>query len=251
MLNSEKLRIFQASEKSEGSGARVRRPFPGDKLNYVDPFVLLDEFFVDPSAGFPEHPHRGFEAITYMLEGGFKHEDSSGNSAVVETGGLQRITMGKGIKHSESPVGEGTAHGIQLWVNLSQSLKGIEPDYEIVPGEDLKVTEEEGVREKILVDKETGPTVKTPINYRDVQLEDSKYHWKIRDGSSGFVYVTSGSGQLEVDGESFKLSEADIAIKEGSDEVVFRLSTEAEMRFIALSGIPHGEPIDQHGPYVD
>ncbi len=121
----------------EGRGARVQRVFPTQLTGYQDPFVLLDDFAVAEPAGFPDHPHRGFEAFTYMIEGGFHHKDNLGNDSVVETGGTQRFTAGKGARHSEMPGSGGVNRGLQLWINLPRSLKKMEPEYEPIHGDDI------------------------------------------------------------------------------------------------------------------
>jgi len=100
------MNVIKPTEKKEGAGAKVKRLFPSQEMKHLDPFVLLDEFFVDPSKGFPPHEHRGFEAITYMLDGGFRHKDDLGNDSTVYRGCVQKFTAGRGITHSEMPVGE-------------------------------------------------------------------------------------------------------------------------------------------------
>lgn len=251
MNETGKVTILTAEEKSEGSGARVLRPFPGSQLSHVDPFVLMDEFFVDPSAGFPEHPHRGFEAVTYMLEGGFVHEDSTGNKATVKQGGLQRITMGEGIKHSEYPAGEGENHGIQLWVNLPKDLKKIEPGYEIVSKEELPVENEGGISIKTLIDRDTGPNLRTSVEYRDVELDDTDFTWRVKDNLQGFIYVIDGKGILSNGAENANLSKGNVVAKIYEGELELSIKTDHKLKFISLLGEPHREPINMHGPYVD
>ena len=251
MNEARELKVITAEEKSEGSGARVLRPFPGSQLSHVDPFVLMDEFYVDSSAGFPEHPHRGFEAITYMLSGGFIHEDSAGNKATVKKGGLQRITMGKGIKHSESPTGDGESHGIQLWVNLPKDLKNTEPSYEIVPEDELRTEIENGVKIKTLADENIGPEIKTFIEYRDVELDKANFSWQVSDDLQGFIYVIDGEGVCRSEGGEIELSPGEAVSKDFRGEIELKIETEGSLKFISLVGKPHDEPINMHGPYVD
>lgn len=252
MSNRNNLKIISAKEKSEGSGARVLRPFPGSQLDHVDPFVLMDEFFVKPEAGFPEHPHRGFEAVTYMLEGGFVHEDSGGNKATVRKGGLQRITMGKGIRHSETPAGDGMNHGIQLWINLPKRLKEMEPGYEVIPGKKLKTSTENGITETILIGKESGPEVQTQVRYRDIKLEDPNFTWRIEDGYAGFVYILSGNGVIKTGREDFDIDSGQAAVvMQNSEKKEYRIETDGRIRFVSALGTPHGEEVNMHGPYVD
>lgn len=249
LKNPGNIKVFTAGEQSEGGGARVLRGFPGPNLSHVDPFVLVDEFFVETSAGFPEHPHRGFEAVTYMLEGGFKHKDSSGNEETVEAGGLQRITMGSGIRHSEMPTG-GRAHGIQLWVNLPQELKEVDPEYEVVPGKQLSGRGEE-TGEKLLIDDSIGPELKTSIRYVDVELDDSEFSWNIGEDEKGFIYTIAGKGTLETEGETLELSKGKVAVNDSGETSKAKVKTREELKFVSLAGAPHGEPINQHGSFVD
>ncbi len=249
MKNPGNIKVFNGGEKSEGSGARVLRGFPGPNLSHVDPFVLVDEFFVEASAGFPEHPHRGFEAVTYMLEGGFKHKDSSGNEEIVEAGGLQRITMGSGIRHSEMPT-EKRAHGLQLWINLPQELKGMDPGYEVVPGKQLGGRDEE-TGQKLLIDDSIGPELKTSIRYVDVELDDSEFSWNIGEDEKGFIYTIAGKGTLETEGETLELSKGKVAVNDSDRAAKANVKTGKELKFVSLAGTPHREPINQHGSFVD
>ncbi|MEF8850779.1 MAG: pirin family protein [Candidatus Bipolaricaulota bacterium] len=246
-----KIKILTAEEKSEGSGARVLRPFPGSQLSHVDPFVLMDEFFVDPSAGFPEHPHRGFEAVTYMLEGGFVHEDSAGNRATVSRGGLQRITMGKGIRHSESPATDGKTHGVQLWVNLPKNKKEVEPGYEIVPEEELPVENQDGPRIKTLIDENSGPSLQTDVEYREIELNNAEFTWRVREDLQGFIYIIDGNGVLKSEDEELDLSNGNAIVKDFRGNLNLSIESTDTLKLISLLGKPHGEPIDMHGPYVD
>lgn len=250
-MSNLKPRVVKASEKSEGDGARVRRLFPVNGVNPVDPFVLMDEFFVEPPASFPEHPHRGFEAVTYMLDGGFIHKDSSGNEATVSEGGLQRITMGKGIKHSEAPTGEGTSHGIQLWINLPKEMKDIDPGYEVVSGSNLQISSSKRIREKVLLDELTGPKLKTEVEYRDIKVESGQFDWNPGKKCSGFLYVLNGRGVVELEGEEEEITESHGVIKRAGKDTAVLVKTEDELSFIAVSGRPHGEEIKLHGPFVD
>lgn len=251
MNEGREVKVITAEEKSEGSGARVLRPFPGSQLSHVDPFVLMDEFFVDPSAGFPEHPHRGFEAVTYMLSGGFVHEDSAGNRATVKKGGLQRITMGSGINHSESPTGDKESHGIQFWVNLPKDLKNIEPCYEIVPEGELRTEIENGVKIKTLVGENIGPELKTFIEYRDIELEKSNFTWQVGGGLHGFIYIIAGEGVCKIEDGEIELSGGKAVTKGFRGEIELKIETEGSLKFISLVGKPHDQPINMHGPYVD
>ncbi|KAH6768063.1 RmlC-like cupins superfamily protein [Perilla frutescens var. frutescens] len=117
------VRKFLARPQREGVGATVRRSIGRFELKYFDPFLVLDEFSVSAPAGFPDHPHRGFETVTYMLQGAVTHEDFEGHKGTIEAGDLQWMTAGRGIVHSEMPAAEGTQKGLQLWINLSSKYK--------------------------------------------------------------------------------------------------------------------------------
>ena len=131
------FRKIEAVETAEGAGAIVKRVFPTGQLKHFDPFPLLDEFNIEPPAGFPEHPHGGFEAVTYMLQGGFHHTDNLGNDSTVMAGGAQRFTAGKPIMHSELPGTEGSNRGLQLWIRLPTKLRDLEPTYQQVDPKDI------------------------------------------------------------------------------------------------------------------
>ncbi|MFP3871741.1 MAG: pirin family protein [Candidatus Natronoplasma sp.] len=166
-----KEKIFEPLTKKEGAGAEVRRIFPSTSLDHLDPFVLLDEFFVDADKGFPMHRHAGFEAVTYILEGSFRHKDDIGNDSVVGEGGVQKFTAGKGIKHSEMPVGEKGAHGFQLWVNLPKEKKEIEPNYQKVEAKKIPETKDGTTIIRTIIGEGSPVKIETPVVYQDVILE--------------------------------------------------------------------------------
>ncbi|HEO65420.1 MAG TPA: pirin family protein [Spirochaetes bacterium] len=236
-----------AFETMEGEGARVKRLFPTQSLRNYDPFVLLDEFFVDSSAGFPTHPHRGFEAITYMLQGSFRHQDNMGNDTTVTDGGVQRFTAGRGMSHSEMPMAEGVNHGFQLWINLAKSLKQIDPDYQQVDAREIPIRESEGLIIRTVVGEGSPVRLKTAIQYQDITMSRGKEHIiPIKQGHVGFIYLFEG--QLAINNEKCHPSEA--LFMDGSTEI--KVHTEGDTaRFLLLSGLPHHEPIKQWGPYVD
>ena len=244
------IQILDADKKPEGRGAEVLRAFPSRDFSHLDPFVLMDEFFVEPSAGFPLHFHSGFEAITYMLEGSFRHEDTAGNESTVGQGGLQRITMGSGIKHSEQPASEGMTHGIQLWVNLPRDLKGVEPSYEVLPAEELGVKRNNSVREKILVDSDAGPEVQAEIGYRDIIVENSEWIWSREGRVNQLLYILKGNVTISVDSKQLEVNKGQAAIKGLEVGLEPTILVEGTAQFIALRGKPLGEPINQRGSSV-
>ncbi|MDG5814331.1 pirin family protein [Chitinispirillales bacterium ANBcel5] len=239
--------LLSAEIIAEGEGARVKRLFPSSKIRDFDPFVLFDEFFVDPFAGFPEHPHRGFEAITYMLEGSFRHKDTLGNDTEVGQEGVQRFTAGRGILHSEMPGrGVSVCHGIQLWLNLPKRLKHIEPSYQQVDKGNLTVFEVPGGTVRTVIGDKSPLKVNTTVSYFDIRLRAGySYSPLFHPQFSSFIYVyrgkvlckglECGSGQ----GITLKLSPGDIFKAVDSSGFLF------------LTGKPHREPIYHNGPYVD
>lgn len=164
-MNMTTFKTSSAVETMEGSGAKVKRLFPirADLMNY-DPFVLWDHFELAPGAGFPEHPHRGFEAITYLFSGSIEHKDNLQNQSKVYAGGAQRFTAGKGIVHSEMPAKNTTSTGIQLWINLPRKLKKVEPDYQQVDAENIPEHIINGVRVRTIVGTKEGIQLHTPVH---------------------------------------------------------------------------------------
>lgn len=246
--NSEPNTFIQpAVEMSEGDGVDVNRLFPvsSQRMNY-DPFVLWDNFNIGPDRGFPTHPHRGFEAITYMFTGSIEHRDNLGNASRVTSGGAQRFTAGRGMEHSEMPDSQGMSNGIQLWINLAKNLKSIEPGYQQVDKENIPVKEIEGGRVSIIVGDDSPLKLKTPVRYLEVNLNKAaNLIESVPDNFRGFVYLLSG--QLNINSEV--VNEREAFFFDGVDE----LDIEAlrKSHFMLCMGRPHGEPIRQHGPFVD
>ena len=230
----------------EGDGVMVKRLFPLHGFMNFDPFVLWDHFAIGPGHGFPDHPHRGFEAITYMFDGGMNHKDNLGNESFVTKGGAQRFTAGKGIVHSEMPAEKGESNGIQLWINLPQRLKNIEPDYQQVDNTDFPIHEFDGGQAKILVGDNSPLKLKTNVVYQHVTLEEGhQYSININPEMRGIVYLLKGQIQVNT-----KIVNADQAVFiENIESLVFSTSTNCE--FMICLGKPHNEPIHQHGPFVD
>lgn len=237
---------YRAVEMDEGAGARVKRLFPAAGLRHVDPFVLLDEFFVGPEAGFPDHPHRGFEAITYLLSGGMHHRDNLGNDSIVQAGGAQVFNAGRGIVHSEAPVGKETAHGIQLWINMARIHKDLPPSYQPVHTEQLPLKELPYGRVRTIVGPGSPIHLHTSMSYDDVELQqDGEFHLTVPAHHTGLLYTIAG--RPEVADEELQAGEA--LLLAGAS--VLTVYATRPCRFIFLSGQPHGEAILQQGSYVD
>ncbi len=237
--------VKQARTTMEGAGAEVHRLFPLPGFMNFDPFVLWDHFNVSGDAGFPDHPHRGFEAITYMFEGGMQHTDNLGNQSTVYPGGAQRFTAGRGIVHSEMPDGE-VSRGIQLWINLPRQLKTLPPAYQQVNAAEFPVQERDGVRITTIVGAGSPLTLQTPVLYQDIAFTaGSHYSLEIPDGFRGIVYAVSGDTLIN-----------DTLVTQGNAYFVeqdqpLRFAAQGNSRIMVALGKPHGEPIRQHGPFVD
>lgn len=237
---------IEAVEMAEGAGATVQRVFPTADLRHVDPFVLLDEFTVTPPAAFPEHPHGGFEAVTYMLRGAFRHRDNLGNDQIVSVGGVQRFTAGKRIVHAELPGSDETSHGLQLWVNLPRRLKDTEPDYQPVSSTEIPERQREGARMRVVVGEGSPVDLHTAVRYLDVFLRAGEtFVEELPGGWSGLVYVLDGEvliGDLALDpGKAVTFEGGGVA----------SATAQQDSRFVLIAGEPHGEPIRQRGSFVE
>jgi len=239
--------IHSAVEMSEGDGVDVNRLFPvSSKMMNYDPFVLWDNFNLGPDRGFPTHPHRGFEAITYMFTGSIEHKDNLGNHSTVTAGGAQRFTAGRGMEHSEMPDSQVDSNGIQLWINLAKNKKTIEPDYQQVDEKNIPLLKIEGGNIRVIVGDESPIKLQTSVRYLRVNLESgARFNEKVPEDFRGFIYLLSG--QLKVNTETVNMREAYFF------EKIEALDIEAliESHFMLCMGRPHGEPIKQYGPFVD
>ena len=242
--------LITAMPALDGQGARVFRLFPQQPGDHQDPFILLDDFRVTPPAGFPLHPHRGFEAFTYMIDGSFHHRDTMGNDSVVTNGGTQRFTSGRGARHSEMPAEERVNHGLQLWVNLPPELKRIEPEYEAIHGPDIpEQGRGQGARGDLVVRTVVGPgspvRLRTAVRYLDLEARGpAAYETEVPAGSKALVYVVSG--QVRIGDVTVEAGKAALPVP---GELALR--TEGPARFVYLAGASQGQPIRHHGPFVD
>ncbi len=243
---SGKAFIRTAVETLEGAGVTVRRLFPAPGLRHLDPFVLWDHFSVGPGTGFPDHPHRGFEAITYMLEGSMRHSDNLGNQSTVTAGGAQRFTAGRGIVHSELPGGTGNNTGIQLWINLPRRLKGVAPSYQQVDAEAFPVEHFAGGWKKTLVGEGSPLQLLSDVRYGELALQAGGHvEEPLPAGFTALAYLLQG--QARIAGEDVEAGSA--CFVAGVPRIV--MDSASGCRLMLCLGSPHGEPIHQHGPYVD
>lgn len=248
---------------SEGAGVNLLRVLNQNMQHRLDPFLMLDEFRSDNPedyiAGFPDHPHRGFQTVTYMLEGRMRHRDSAGNEGLLSSGGVQWMNAGRGLVHSELPEQEdGLMHGFQLWVNLPSTLKMSDPGYrDIQPDEIPSYTTAKGVVTRVIageVDGHQGAVQQeaTEPLYLDIHLPAGASHWvSLPEGHNAFFYIYQGGLSIGEQGRS--VVERQMAVlnnSSGSDGVSFRSEGEGETRLLLIAGKPLKEKIAQWGPFV-
>jgi redox-sensitive bicupin YhaK (pirin superfamily) len=251
-------KIIEPQTAIEGAGVRLRRSIAPRVSNEFDPFLLFDHFaFNDPLEGpirgFPMHPHRGIETVTYMLEGSTQHRDSLGNSGLIGPGDVQWMTSGRGILHEEMPRRgpEGNIYGFQLWVNLPSHLKMGEPRYQEVSAATIPTYEKDGIRIRVVAGEVEG--VKGPVTeiaasplYLDLQLDpDKEWIQPIPRGHTALAYVFEGEGVFA--GETI----AAVKLLKFGDGDCLQVRTENKpVRFMLIAGAPFKEPIVPYGPFV-
>ncbi|PJK31591.1 pirin family protein [Minwuia thermotolerans] len=251
------LGVIPGVDAQDGAGVKLKRSLGGPRLQHFDPFLLLDEFRSDQAgdyiAGFPDHPHRGFETVTYMLAGRMRHRDNQGNSGLLQSGGAQWMTAGRGIVHSEMPEQEdGLMWGFQLWVNLPAADKMTAPRYQdIEPGDIPEAERPGGARVRIVAGElggVAGPVsgIATKPLYYDVALPaEGRFDEAVPEGHNAFVYVYGGGLDLG----SHTLSEGQMALLTDGARVEAR-ARGGEARFLLIAGQPIGEPVARYGPFV-
>lgn len=249
----------------EGAGVLLRRSFGPNRANLFDPFLLFDHFaFNDPKEGpirgFPTHPHRGIETVTYMLDGNVRHRDSIGNMGVISAGDVQWMTSGRGILHEEMPRrGEsGQILGFQLWVNLPAAQKMSEPRYQEVKAGEIPVLEDRGARVRVVAGNFGG--MEGPVQqiaaqpiYLDVALEPgADFCQPIQTGHTAIAYVFEGAGWFGGDeaGSGAPVEAVRMVTFSDGDWLRVRAGAESGVRFMLMSGAPFQEPIYPYGPFV-
>ena len=240
--------VASAVSTVEMNGTAVNRlfPIPEALMNY-DPFVLWDHFELKPDSGFPEHPHRGFEAITYLFEGSIEHRDNLKNRAIVHGGGAQRFTAGKGLIHSEMPASNVISKGIQVWINLPKNLKQTEPSYQQINDDEIREEEKNGLLIRIISADNEGIHLNTLVQFLDILFrETTEYDFLIPSTQRGFVYVVDGSANIK----KTKLKKGDAFFFEQETNHL-SISASQGTRIMLISGKPHKQPIYQHGTFVD
>lgn len=254
------ITVLQSVPTLEGAGVHLKRAFGYNQTPHFDPFLLLDDFHSDNPAdyiaGFPWHPHRGIETITYILEGRVEHGDSMGNQGVIADGDVQWMTAGSGIIHQELPqkTASGRMWGFQLWANLPASQKMMAPRYrEIKAAEIPQVTLASGATVRIIsgeVAGVSGPVREIVIDplLIDVTLPgDKEFILPVKEGYTLFAYLLSGSGAFDSDGQLFGAENVLLFAHEGTE---LRVAAATDLRFLLCAGKPLKEPIAWRGPIV-
>jgi len=270
-------KVWKSRPTIEGAGVHLKRAFGNDQVPIFDPFLLLDDFHsphpIYYQHGFPWHPHRGIETITYVLHGRVEHGDSTGHKGVIEAGALQWMTAGSGIIHQEMPLGDdaGLIWGFQLWANLPASQKMMAPCYREIVASDIPELTKNGIRVKVICGQAggvEGPVRDVVVNpeYLDVTMpEETTFSHAITRGYTTLAYVIDGEGYFdhernafghEVVGTNYFDLErqcecgAENLILFGDGDVVSVTTQAKPVRFLLISGKPIGEPIAWHGPIV-
>lgn len=270
--------ILQTKPTIEGAGVKLQRAFGFGKTKDFDPFLLLDDFRNDtPSdylAGFPWHPHRGIETITYVLAGSVEHGDSLGNKGKMTAGDVQWMTAGSGILHQEMPKGDpqGRMHGFQLWANLPAALKMASPRYQDIPSSSIpEVTDDDGTHVRVICGEfwgKKGPVegVAADPNYLDISVPPGKRkRLKVDTASNAFAYVFAGSGTFRDASEPravlteqvskpaaapvYDVKNHSLVLFDSGDEITAHAGPEG-VRFLLVSGRPIEEPVAWYGPIV-
>ena len=259
--------VITAHRQLEGGGFVVRRPFPTGGLDIVDPFLLLDEmgpadYGPGEAVGAPDHPHRGFETVTYMLEGEFEHEDSAGNRGTIAAGDVQWMTAGRGVVHSEMPTRSirekgGRVHGFQVWVNLPARDKMIAPRYQEVPSARIpEAGSRDGLaRVRVIAGEALGVRAvidtRTAIVYQDWSLRPGAVvEQPIAEGQSALVYVFEGSALIGDDQTPLTAGQLGRLGPGGAVRLAVAADAHEGARLLLLAGQPLGEPVARYGPFV-
>ncbi|CAA9340184.1 MAG: Pirin [uncultured Lysobacter sp.] len=262
--NARVTRLVRGMPASDGAGVRLTRVIGTSQLPDLDPFLMLDEFGTDRPedylAGFPDHPHRGFETVTYMLDGRMRHSDNHGNEGVLVPGSVQWMTAGRGLVHSEMPEQlEGRMRGFQLWVNLPARDKMCEPRYqEFTPEQIQHVEPAPGVVVKVIAGRVggtagpvygAGEAATAPV-YLDIALEaGASWQYGLPTGHNAFVYAYEGGVQVGEHEHARNVGAQELGVLGGGELVALRAG-DAGARLILVAGKPLREPVARHGPFV-
>ena len=258
MSNIEIKKIVKSIETSDGAGVKLKRSIGTPEADYIDPFLMLDEFGSenkdDYVAGFPPHPHRGIETVTYMLKGKFEHEDSTGAKGIMSSGDVQWMKTGRGIIHSEMPaMSDGQLLGFQLWINMPAKLKKNKPEYIYIKNKELGTYSDDEKVVKVIAGKYKdveGPEKNhnvEPIYFHIVLKNGKEFSCEVPDGHNSFIYLLKG--QIKVGEKNHeKTNDSNlILLKQGKN---LQVKAEKDSEFLFIAGKPIGEPIARGGPFV-
>ena len=258
MKNIEVKKIIQALETSDGAGVKLKRSIGTPEADYIDPFLMLDEFGSenkdDYIAGFPPHPHRGIETVTYMLKGDFEHKDSTGAKGIMSSGDVQWMKTGRGIIHSEMPaMANGKLLGFQLWINMPAKLKKNKPEYLYIKGNELGTHKDSEKVVKVIAgkyEKSEGPEKNhnvEPIYFHIVLNERKEFSCEVPERHNSFIYLLKGELKIgEQDHDN--IGNSNLILLERGNKLIVKANKTTEFLFIA--GKPIGEPIARGGPFV-
>ena len=258
MSNIEIKKIVKSIETSDGAGVKLKRSIGTPEVDYIDPFLMLDEFGSenkdDYVAGFPPHPHRGIETVTYMLKGKFEHEDSTGAKGIMSSGDVQWMKTGRGIIHSEMPaMSDGQLLGFQLWINMPAKFKRNKPEYIYIKNKELGTFSDDEKVVKVIAGKfkdiegpEKNHNVE-PIYFHIVLKNEKEFTCEVPEGHNSFIYLLKG--QIKVGKTNHeKINDSNlILLKQGKN---LQIKAEKESEFLFIAGKPIGEPIARGGPFV-
>jgi len=263
------VRVIESTPTSDGAGVKLRRSLGSQRGLYIDPFLMLDEFYSDDPedylAGFPAHPHRGFETVTYMLDGHMRHEDHLGNRGELGPGDVQWMTAARGIIHSEMPQQtEGRIRGFQLWLNLPSKEKMKPAHYRDIPAREIPVIELASTgRVKVISGaferdgkitegpvNRTGARISTDASYLDVHLPaGAEFLAPVALGHNAFLYAYEGSAEIGAAGSTKSLPHRAAGVLSDGDSVRV-VAKQQGARFLMLAAKPLREPVVQYGPFV-
>ncbi|CAD5326244.1 unnamed protein product [Arabidopsis thaliana] len=255
MLSRKVIKKIYADFENEGYGTVVRQGITKSDHELLDPFVSLVEFSVSPPGGFKDHPHKGFESVTYMFQGGIIHQDCNGNKGTIHEGDVQWMTAGRGIIHSEMPE-EQVNKGLQLWINLPSSAKMIEPKNLEISSSEIPSADDYGVEVKVIAGESMGVKspfyTKTPIMFLDFTLDPkAQTHQAVPESWTAFAYIVEGDEGVFSSSDSSTVQAHNVVVFGTGDEVsVWNTSSSRPLRFLLIAGEPIGEPVVQHGPFV-
>ena len=258
MTQVEVKKVIKALNASDGAGVKLKRSIGTPEADYIDPFLMLDEFGSenkdDYLAGFPPHPHRGIETVTYMLYGKFEHEDSTGSKGEMTPGDVQWMKTGRGIIHSEMPaMTDGKLLGFQLWINMPAKLKKNKPEYFYIKGNEIGTHKDSEKTVKVIAgkyEKAEGPQKQhnvEPIYFHINLNKEKEFKCEVPEGHNSFIYLLKG--ELKIGEKKHDVTnDSNLILLERGNKLTVQANKESEFLFIA--GKPIGEPIARGGPFV-